>query len=165
MNIMVLVRAVTPDGWQVLRDIRLTALSDTPSAFGSTYAEEAVRPEQHWRDRAARGSNFLAYLPEVSTVEPVGLAAGYLETPHIAELVSMWVSPQARGRNVGEALIARVAEWANAQAGVTVLHLWVTEANKPARRLYERCGFTLTGERQPLPSDPSMAEVAMSRRL
>jgi ribosomal protein S18 acetylase RimI-like enzyme len=165
MNIMVLVRAATPDEWQVLRDIRLTALRDTPSAFGSTYATEAVRPEQHWRDRAARGSNFLAYLPEVSTAEPVGLAGGYLETPGIAELVSMWVSPQARGRNVGEALIARVAEWANAQAGVTVLHLWVTEANKPARRLYERCGFTSTGERQPLPSDPSLDEVAMSRRL
>jgi GNAT superfamily N-acetyltransferase len=165
MMIMVLVRAVTPGEWQLLRDIRLTALSDTPSAFGSTHAREVVLAEEQWRERAARGSNFFAYLPEVSSVQPVGLAAGYLETPGTAELVSMWVDPQARGRGVGEALIARVAQWASGQADITTLHLWVTEANKPARRLYERCGFTLTGERQPLPSDPSLVEVAMARRL
>jgi hypothetical protein len=34
-----------------------------------------------------------------------------------------------------------------------------------ARALYERCGFALTGEHQPLPSDPSLGEVAMSRTL
>jgi GNAT superfamily N-acetyltransferase len=165
MVAMVLVRTAAAEEWQVLRDIRLTALRDTPFAFGSTHAEEALLPEQHWRDRAGRGSSFLAYLPEVSTTEPVGLAAGYLETPGMAELVSMWVSPQARGRGVGEALIARVADWARGQADVTTLHLWVTTGNKPARLLYERCGFALTGEGQPLPRDPSLHEVAMSRPL
>jgi ribosomal protein S18 acetylase RimI-like enzyme len=162
---MVLVRATVVEEWQVLRDTRLAALRDTPSAFGSTYVQEVQLAEQDWRNRAGAGSNFLAYLPEVSTTEPVGLAAGYLETPETAELVSMWVSPQARGRSIGEALIARVARWAGEQPGVKTLHLWVTESNKPAYRLYERCGFALTGERQPLPSDPSLDEVAMARPL
>ena len=45
------------------------------------------------------------------------------------------------------------------------MRLWVTETNAHARALYERCGFTLTGERQPLPSDPSIGEVAMCRTL
>jgi ribosomal protein S18 acetylase RimI-like enzyme len=163
---MVLVRVASAEEWQVLRDIRLAALSDTPSAFGSTHAEEAEFAAERWRERAARGSNFLAYLPEVSTAEPVGLAAGYVESPGTAELVSMWVDRRARGRGIGEALIARVAEWARDQPGdLTVLHLWVTESNKPARRLYERCGFAPTGERQPLPSDPSLDEIAMSRPL
>jgi GNAT superfamily N-acetyltransferase len=165
MIVMVLVRAAVVEEWQVLRDVRLTALRDTPSAFGSTYAKEVQLAEQDWRDRAGRGSNFLAYLPEVSTTEPVGLAAGYLETPDTAELVSMWVNPQARGRGVGEALIARVAQWATEQPGTKTLHLWVTDSNKSACRLYERCGFALTGERQPLPSDPSLGEVAMARPL
>jgi hypothetical protein len=40
--------------------------------------------------------------------------------------------------------------------------LWVTETNDPARRLYERCGFAATGERQPLPSRPQYAEIAMA---
>jgi RimJ/RimL family protein N-acetyltransferase len=41
----------------------------------------------------------------------------------------------------------------------------VTDNNKPARRLYERCGFTPTGERQPLPSNPALGELAMTRDL
>ena len=79
-------------------------------------------------------------------------------------LVSMYVRPRARGRGVGEALVAAVIGWARDQNAAEV-HLWVTEANAPARALYERCGFALTGEQQPLPSDPSLGEVAMSRTL
>ena len=76
----------------------------------------------------------------------------------------MYVRPRARGRGVGEALIATVVDWAAARNAATV-HLWVTETNKPARLLYERCGFTPTGERQSLPSNPALDEVAMSRPL
>ena len=76
----------------------------------------------------------------------------------------MFVRPRARGRGVGEALIAAVLDWARAR-NATSVHLWVTEINKPARLLYERCGFSPTGERQPLPSNPALDEVAMTRSL
>jgi hypothetical protein len=78
---MVLVRETVMDDWQALRDIRLEALRDAPTAFGSVYEREVLRAEAHWRDRIAR------------------------------------------------------------------------------------CGFTLTGERQPLPSTPSLGEIAMTRIL
>jgi ribosomal protein S18 acetylase RimI-like enzyme len=45
------------------------------------------------------------------------------------------------------------------------MYLWVAEANEPARRLYERYGFTPTGECQPLPSDPAVPEIRMRRPL
>ena len=38
---MVLVRATTAADWQILRDLRLTALRDQPDAFAATYAQEA----------------------------------------------------------------------------------------------------------------------------
>ena len=87
---------------------------------------------------------------------------GYLAAPDTAELVGMYVRPQARGRGVGEALIDAVIDWARDRDTATV-HLWVTETNKPARMLYERCGFTVTGERQPLPSSPALGEIGMQR--
>jgi ribosomal protein S18 acetylase RimI-like enzyme len=161
---MVLVRETVTDDWQALRDIRLEALRDAPAAFGSTYEREALRGEEHWHARIARGGTFLAYIPALSASEPVGLIGGYQEDPITVELVSMYVRPQARGRGVGEALVATVIDWATARNAASV-HLWVTETNTPARALYERCGFQLTGERQPLPSDPSIGEVAMSRPL
>jgi ribosomal protein S18 acetylase RimI-like enzyme len=196
---MVLVRETVIDDWQALRDIRLEALRDAPSAFGSSYEREAAFGEPDWLRRIARGGNFLAFIPEVrapevrtsevrasevrasevrasevrasevsasavSASEPAGLIGGYPETADIVELVSMYVRPKARGRGVGEALVAAVFAWAQARDAKTV-HLWVTESNDPARALYERCGFSLTGERQPLPSDPSLDEIAMARPL
>ena len=159
---MVLVRETVLDDWQVLRDIRLEALRDAPTAFGSAYEREILRGEEHWRDRSGGGGTFLAYLPEAS--EPAGMIGGYRKDPSTVELVSMYVRPRARGRGVGDALVATVIDWAG-QKNATSVHLWVTETNSQARTLYERCGFTLTGERQPLPSDPSMGEVAMVRTL
>jgi GNAT superfamily N-acetyltransferase len=161
---MVLVREVTAGDWEAFMDIRLEALRNAPEAFGSTFAREAAFAEADWQRRIARGGNFLGYLPEVSATEPAGLIGGFQEDPETVELVSMYVRPRARGRGLGEALIATVTDWAAARNAKSV-HLWVTDTNKPARLLYERCGFTLTGERQPLPSNPALGEVAMSRPL
>jgi GNAT superfamily N-acetyltransferase len=159
---MVTVRETVAGDWQALRDIRLEALRTAPDAFGSTYEREASRGEEHWHNRIARGGTFLAYLP--GAPDPAGLIGGYAEDPQTVELVSMYVRPSARGRGVGEALVATVVDWACTRNATTV-HLWVTETNAPARALYERCGFALTGEQQALPSDPSLGEVAMSRTL
>ena len=159
---MVTVRETVAGDWQALRDIRLEALRTAPDAFGSTYEREASRGEEHWHNRIARGGTFLAYLP--GAPDPAGLIGGYAEDPQTVELVSMYVRPSARGRGVGEALVATVVDWAGTMNATTV-HLWVTETNASARALYERCGFVLTGEQQALPSDPSLGEVAMSRTL
>ena len=177
---MVLVRETVMDDWPALRDIRLAALWDAPDAFASTYAEQAAFEEADWRQRIARGGTFLAFIPEADAFdvpeadafdvpeadasEPAGLVGGYDYGAGTVGLISMFVRPEARGHGVGEALIAAVMDWARAR-NATSVHLWVTETNKPARLLYERCGFSLTGERQPLPSNPAVGEVAMTRPL
>jgi len=161
---MALVRKATPDDWESLRDTRLAALQDAPDAFGSTYAQQAAYTEQDWLRRIAGDSTFLAFLDD-DVSKPVGLAGGYRDDDGSYHLVSMWVSPAARGHGVGDALVNAVIAWALTQPAPTALHLWVTEANGSARRLYERCGFVPTGERQPLPSNPELDEIAMSRPL
>jgi len=159
-----MVREVIVEDWEALRDIRLEALQDAPDAFGSTFEREIAFAEADWQRRIANGGNFLGYLPEASATEPAGLIGGYQEVPDLVELVGMYVRPRARGRGVGEALIATVIDWAGARNAASV-HLWVTETNKPARLLYERCAFTPTGERLPLPSNPSLDEIGMTRPL
>jgi|SRR5580693_8645278 ribosomal protein S18 acetylase RimI-like enzyme len=159
---MVVVREVSPGEWETLRDIRLAALKDSPDAFGSSYARESVFSEDNWRDRLTSGATtFFAELADVP--EPVGLAGVY-EVDGLADLVSMWVCPAVRGQGIGDALVNAASDWAKSQ-GYDSLLLWVTESNTPARRLYERCGFTPTGERQPLPSNPDLPEIQLSRSL
>jgi GNAT superfamily N-acetyltransferase len=161
---MALVRATTRDDWQAMREIRLQALRDAPDAFGSTYARDAAFDPAEWQRRATRDGSFFAFLPDTEQAGPAGLAGGYQEEPGVVELISMFVRPQARGHGVGEALVDAVAAWARNRNAASV-HLWVTETNKPAIRLYERCGFTITPERQPLPSNPALGELGMTRPL
>jgi len=159
---MVVVREVSPDDWKVLREVRLAALREAPQAFGSTYAREAPFTEEQWRGRInARSVTFFARLPQ--SPEPAGLAGIYVEDG-VPDLVSMWVRPSARGNRVGEALITAAADWVKSRDHDAVF-LWVTEPNAPARTLYERCGFTPTGDRQPLPSNQELTEIRMRRPL
>jgi ribosomal protein S18 acetylase RimI-like enzyme len=115
-----------------------------------------------WRRRISRGGTFFAHVPEVCGTAPAGIAGAFQEKnkPATVELVSLWVRPKVRGLGVGEALVGAVIKLARARNAAAV-HLWLTEMNKHARSLYERCGFSSTGERQPLPSNPNVDEVGM----
>jgi len=151
-----------------LKQVRLAALRDAPSAFGSTHAAEANRPDAEWVQRAVAGSQgsdratFFAQLDE----ELVGLVGGYREDPSssIVELVSMWVAPHVRNHGVGAALVDAVRAWAS-ETNATSISLWVTRGNRPAERLYSSKGFVATGEVQPLPSDASKDEARMTLSL
>ena len=167
MDVVVVTREASPDEWETMRDVRLTALREAPDAFGSTYAREAEFTEERWRARfSPRSVTYFAYLSGAGPAdpgEPAGIA-GVFEADGAPDLVSMWVRPSARGQRAGEALVTACAGWARGR-GHAELFLWVTESNYAARRLYERCGFSATGERQPLPSDPSLTEIRMRRDL
>ncbi|MFE6237405.1 GNAT family N-acetyltransferase [Cellulosimicrobium sp. NPDC057862] len=169
------VARVRPDDWRDLRDVRLRALADAPSAFGSTLVREAAFPDDVWRERAAQGRTLLARsvpddgVPAEGDRSPgrvVGVAAVFPshDDPTAAELVSVWVDPDARGTGVAAALL-RSAEALAAELGARALALRVTATNARARRLYEGAGFAPTGETKPLPSDPRLLEVRMARRV
>jgi ribosomal protein S18 acetylase RimI-like enzyme len=170
---MIVVREVTTADWELLRDVRLSALAEAPYAFGSTYAREAAFTEEQWRGRISeRSVTFFARAEPAGRMlddrvpdnaGPAGLSGVYVEEG-AANLVSLWVRPSARGLGAGQALVEAAAAWAK-ERDFGTLFLWVTESNAPARRLYERCGFTPTGERQPLPSNTTLQEIAMSRTL
>jgi GNAT superfamily N-acetyltransferase len=164
----VAVHRITADDAQRLRAVRLAALADSPTAFGSTWEREAAFDAERWRDRAVAGasgaesSTWLAFEGEAV----VGIAGGYRPDPAVpaVDVVSMWVAPSARRSGAGRLLVATVVDWARAEGAASV-SLWVTRGNEPAQRLYESMGFVETGDHQPLPSDPCKDEVRMALAL
>ena len=153
---------LTEDDWQIWRDLRLAALAESPQAFGSRLADwqgDGDR-EERWRGRLGiPGSyNLIALIDG----RPAGMASGIpAGEPGVAELISMWVSPAARGRGVGDRLLAAVEQWAR-QAGAGALKLCVYEGNAAARALYRRAGFAGTGELVP---DGGRREMVMLKAL
>ena len=158
---MIDVRRVLPDGWAELREVRLRALADAPSAFASTHAREVAFDEAEWRRRIAAGPWWLARADGAA----VGLVAGYrTDDDDVRHLVSMWVDAAHRGSGAAVRLVEAVCRWA-ADDGGRVVSLWVADGNDRARRFYERLGFTDTGERQPLPSAPEVGEERLVLHL
>ena len=64
-----------------------------------------------------------------------------------AEVLTLAVSPSARGRGLGTILVAGAIDLARA-AGAERLFLEVAEDNAPARALYDRLGFETAGRRR-----------------
>jgi GNAT superfamily N-acetyltransferase len=160
------IRAFSGDEWRVYRDLRLRALADSPDAFGSTLTEETGRLDAEWARRLASSADSRVDLPLVAEVrgELIGLAWGRIDTsdPDVAVLYQMWVAPNHRGVGVGHMLLDAVIAWARAR-NASSLNLGVTCGDSPARRLYERAGFKLMGEPQPL--RPGSKLLAQSMRL
>ena len=159
---------VLPSEWEILKDLRLSALHDSPSAFGSAYADEIGRSDEEWMRRASQASagDDLATFFALTEGVAVGVVTGYRpkETPQEVELVSMWTSPDARRSGAGRALVGVVVDWATAAVAHSV-GLWVMRGNGAAERLYESMGFREALGYEPRSSDPCADELRMGLSL
>jgi len=164
---VITIELITRQTAMALKDVRLRALQDTPSAFGSTYAKESQLADADWLERAARwsGERAAGYLA-VDAAIPCGIAAVYLDRDDgtQAHLVSMWVAPAHRRLGIGRLLVHAVLAWAHMRSART-LQLMVTCNNAPAIRFYQRLGFTMTGQTEPYPNDPALIEYEMTRSV
>ena len=125
------------------RRIRLEALADVPTAFGSDVPREAGFADSVWLERIATNPTFGVF----NGSELVGIAtflrgAG-TKREHRGEIVGVYVTPAARGTGAAQLLLETLI--ATVRDTIVQLHLTVATHNQPARRLYERLGFRRYG--------------------
>ena len=94
------VRRLLPGELDLLRDVRLRALRDAPSAFGSSYEREAAFGAAEWAQRVAT-----AVFVAVEDERALGMAGGFVDERGSTILWGMWVDPAARGRGLAEPLV------------------------------------------------------------
>jgi ribosomal protein S18 acetylase RimI-like enzyme len=96
--------------------------------------------------------------------QPAGMASGARTDDGVADLLSLWVSPAARGRGVADELVGAVERWARqAQAGLLRLAVMADTANAVA--LYERNGFHRTIDRDDMTLGRGRREYTMTKAL
>ena len=163
-NARMAVRRLRSDEVELLRDVRLRALQDSPWAFGSSHARELGHSAERWQRFADQVDSVIYVAMEDGAC--IGMAGGFMpaDLAGTVQLWGMWVAPEGRRRGHGRALLAAVVAWA-ADRGAETVRLDVTDTERalPAAALYRAAGFVATGERRPLESDPSLETLVMTR--
>ena len=157
------VEVVTEAQWSRLRDIRLSALRDSPSAFLSSHEREAAYEEEQWRLEFSRGE-WHVMLADGKEIGLLGVTRERAMSSQECYLEYLWVAPNFRGTGVGSKLLRTVLDRLR-DSGVHTVWLYILDGNQDAMRLYQRFGFQSTNERQPLPDHPAGSEERMKLRL
>lgn len=151
----------------VFKATRLSALRESPRAFGSTHAQESQLSDSDWLKRATdwSGDRRVGFLA-LSDSGACGIVGACVDDDDFSliELTSMWVAPTHRRWGIGRSLIEAVVDWARGH-GTVRIRLTVTSNNMAAIRLYKQNGFSMTGRTEPYPNDPNLVEYEMIRDL
>lgn len=150
------IKSLSSDEWLKLRDIRLTALGESPDSFLSTLAREKSFTEEKWRAEFIRGSWNVGYA-DGRPVSLVGITREPDTPMDQCYLEYVWVAPTLRHQGVAFAMLNEVLAQLR-ESGVRTVFLWVLDGNDVAMRLYERVGFTRNNHRQPLAARPGRSE-------
>lgn len=157
------VEGLTADEWPRLRDIRLTALEEDPSAFLAHHDREAVFDEHRWREEFLRGQWNLM-LADRKEIGLLGVTREDTTPPQECYLEYLWVASGFRQSGVGSILLRTVLDQLR-DSGVHTVWLYILNGNHGAMRFYRRFGFERTNERHLLPGHPAGSEEGMRLQL
>jgi RimJ/RimL family protein N-acetyltransferase len=138
------VRALEADDAPALVVLRREALTTDPLSFGSSVDDDRALSVDNVRESLASPARAAIFgaLDGAALVGMVGVMRNTaVKTRHRALVWGMFVTPAARGKGVGAALLRAAVDRARAWPGVVQVHLGVTDAAPRAQRIYRRAGF------------------------
>jgi ribosomal protein S18 acetylase RimI-like enzyme len=142
---VITVRLLNESDVSAYRALRLEALQNSPTAFGSSYGEELLLPLSAFASRLRDAKVFGAYSEE----KLIGILGFIRESrakrAHAASLVGMHVSSSFRRQGVGGALLDHAIQFTRQLGGIKTIKLSVTANNQDAVRLYLSRGFKSYG--------------------
>ena len=148
MNDAITIRQLGEDDAPEYRALRLRALREDGEGFMTTYEEAAARPLEATVERLRPQEGGFT-LGAILGNTLVGMATLYTEDGrkerHRAEIVSVYVAPEARQRGVARRLLQEVIARAPAVPHVEQIRLSTVTVNDGARALYRSLGFVPYG--------------------
>ncbi|MFD9125827.1 GNAT family N-acetyltransferase [Kitasatospora sp. NPDC059571] len=171
------IRTVTAEDWQRVKELRLDALRDPVAgiAFLDTYDNAAARPDEFWQERAAGSRSDMITQQFVAEradgdwdgsvtvlIERAGrgdVFGGPVDIDQ-AHLVGVFVRPEQRGTGLARALFDAAIAFAHEldEPKVSRVRLYVHQDNRRAEAFYRKIGFTRSGRSVPVPGDESSVE-------
>jgi ribosomal protein S18 acetylase RimI-like enzyme len=140
------IRKLPADRWKDYRNLRLESLRSDPSAFGSSFEEEAALTEDEWKGRIQNA------LFAVSDGTPIGMIVCVFndrpKTRHVADIFGVYVRASHRGRGVGTRLLKHMLSLIRENKRVVKVRLAVNPEQRAAVKMYKKAGFVAAGRRR-----------------
>lgn len=144
---VITIRASTVCDLELVRRLRLEALSSHPDSFESSYETEVQEPDLFWQQRVMHSDHHTVLLAGLGGAL-VGMCGVTLGTSpkraHGALIWGLYTHRSARGRGVGTRLIMSCAEWARSSDAL-LIRSSVNAENLSSIRTFLRCGFRVYG--------------------
>jgi GNAT superfamily N-acetyltransferase len=137
-------RRLRPDDSEILMALRREALETDPLAFSASAADDRGLDVGFVRAALAAEQEqaVFGYFDGARLAGMVGVVrAAKAKQRHSADVWGMYVTPSARGKGAGRALLTAAIAYARRWRGVEQVHLSVSDSAAVARHLYEATGF------------------------
>ncbi|KTD46055.1 IAA acetyltransferase/MarR transcriptional regulatory protein [Legionella quinlivanii] len=157
------VRTTEEQDWMLLKNIRLAALLDTPTAFGVSYQTAINNSDEQWKQRASSETEPRFWLA-FNNDKAIGMIGAGIDKLNRYNLIAMWVEPESRRAGVAECLVNAVKTDAF-DRGFKEIYLDVSPDNLKALRFYMKHGFFFIDEKKPLESHPNIQVQTMKWEL
>lgn len=144
----VTITRLNPSAWQDYKVLKLEALATDPQAFEASYDGLRAKPDTYWTERLqdvaeGKGSWLLFAQRERRLVGMIG--ALIAEERHLADITSVFVAEEARGRGIGTGLMGAILRELRQDRSIQRLRLHVNTSQTAALHLYLRFGFSIVG--------------------
>lgn len=153
------VRMTDATDWLLLKQVRLAALSNAPTAFGVSFETAAGYTNEQWQQRASAVDGPEFWLASMDGA-PVGMIGGGVSQRRRYNLIGMWVEPHVRASGIASRLVEAVKTRA-LEKGHDRVFLDVAPDNERAANFYLKHGFVFIDEFEPLASHPHIAVQTM----
>lgn len=148
---MAVIRPLTPVEADQYVFLRREMLLDSPRAFGASPGQDRGSDPEGVRNSLA-GSEYAIIGAFEASGDQARLAAAAgliresaLKRRHIAKIWGVYVSPSARGRGLGRAVVSATIDLARSWPGVDQVQLSAGENSTAAITLYRSLGFAIWG--------------------
>ena len=146
----IVIRFIDDEEVESYRNLRLFALNESSTSFGSCYEQEKDYPLERFVSRLKRSVEspngiIGAFDDYKNLVGMIGFSRdGGLKQRHIGDIWSMYVMPDYRSRGIGKKLLNEVILLAR-KFKLRQIRLTVTIGNASAQNLYKSFGFQVYG--------------------
>jgi RimJ/RimL family protein N-acetyltransferase len=140
------IRALIPDDWRIVKELRLHALQTNPGIFSGHYADESIKPEEYWRETVDGNNKQVFGLFDGEILIGITAVFTWREDPmgQTGVMAYTFLKPEYRGQGLTKLIYEARISFALKHLPWKKLVIGHRDGNEPSRRAMLKNGFTFT---------------------